>query len=440
MNPDIPVKWVSRASIVIEDRQRRQVSQKKLDELVKSIETVGLLHPVILRSSGTTYRLVAGERRLRAIQLLQKDYNFGPHLVPWDQVPALVIGENITEYEAALIELEENLRREDLSWQDEARALARLVTLKGSAAEASVVLAKAQDIAPVTARNKIAKAMRVAPLLDDPDVASAQSLRQADAKVRLRQASEAPFSFDLVCGDATVHILDEPDNHYDIIFLDPPYGIGANDWRGMPNHPYDDKRDTTLALMKQIAPELMRVAREGAHLWCFCDIDSFTFFRQTLASVGFRVLRTPVVWNKLSVQGSTPMVDVRIRRNYELLLFALKNPPRDVNRLTPDVINVPHTQFPPHGAAKSPEIYSHLLELSATPTSRILDPFAGTAPSLEAARRAGLAARGFEISQEVCELARKRWAISVETTKTPALAKEGLELAGEFGIWEEESS
>lgn len=428
-----PVKWLSRASIVIPPRQRSELNPKKLSDLVKSIETVGLLHPVIVRPNGKTYLLVTGERRMRAIEALRKDYSFGPHLVPWDQIPALVVGENISEYEAALIELEENLRREDLSWQDEARALVKLVELKGGPTAAGEVVAEAQGIAPITARAKIAKAIRVVKNLEDPEIANSPSLRQAEAKVRAREveATKDP-GFDLIQGDVLQHIFDEPDGKYSVIFLDPPYGMGADKWRGMTLHPYEDSKTNTVDLLRKISPELFRVAAPGAHLWCFCDIDLFIFLRHLFTEAGFKVMRTPLIWHKVTVQGSTPLVDIRIRRSYELILFGMKAPYRDVNKLTNDVLSVEHTFFSPHGAAKPVEIYEALLDLSGTQTSYVLDPFAGTAPSLEACRRRKIPARGYEISQEVCQLAKARWSLPLDEKRTPQIIREGRELLEEL--------
>lgn len=81
----------------------------KMDELVRSIQTRGVLEPLLLRKVGETYELVAGERRLRAAQR-----------VGLTEVPAIIVElDDIGSLEVALIE---NLQREDLNPVDEARA------------------------------------------------------------------------------------------------------------------------------------------------------------------------------------------------------------------------------------------------------------------------------------------------------------------------------
>jgi ParB/RepB/Spo0J family partition protein len=62
-------------SIIAWDRHRKDLGD--LAPLARSIEDVGLLHPIVVRSDGL---LIAGERRLRACQKLE-----------WDKVPVTVI-------------------------------------------------------------------------------------------------------------------------------------------------------------------------------------------------------------------------------------------------------------------------------------------------------------------------------------------------------------
>ena len=87
-----------------------------LDELARSIQSKGLLEPIVVhdRGEGTSprYHVVAGERRFRAA-----------HLAELTEVPA-VIGV-YTEAEALDVALIENLQRQDMSVLDEARAFRR---------------------------------------------------------------------------------------------------------------------------------------------------------------------------------------------------------------------------------------------------------------------------------------------------------------------------
>lgn len=83
--------------------QPREVFQaKEINELAESINTHGLLQPIVVREFRGRYQLVAGERRFRAALKLG-----------WTQVPATVI--DATDREMAELALVENLQRKDLN-------------------------------------------------------------------------------------------------------------------------------------------------------------------------------------------------------------------------------------------------------------------------------------------------------------------------------------
>jgi ParB family chromosome partitioning protein len=93
---------------------RKVFPEEKIAELMQSIKTYGLLHPIIVRKAGKHYELVAGERRLRACSQLK-----------WTMIPAVV--KNISANAMATIALIENLQREDLSYFEEAAGYDRLL-------------------------------------------------------------------------------------------------------------------------------------------------------------------------------------------------------------------------------------------------------------------------------------------------------------------------
>lgn len=94
---------------------RRQFDEQELQELAASIETYGLLQPVLVRPrSNSWYELIAGERRVRAVRLLGRS-----------TIPALV--RDLEDQDVALLALLENLQRQDLSFWEEAEGYARLL-------------------------------------------------------------------------------------------------------------------------------------------------------------------------------------------------------------------------------------------------------------------------------------------------------------------------
>ena len=93
-----------------------------LDQLVQSIAAVGQLQPIIVeRMPGEGDVLIAGQRRLQAMQLGAQQYPDNPHLAKG--IRALVVEGPLGVYERRAVQLAENLARKDLSQVDKGRAL-----------------------------------------------------------------------------------------------------------------------------------------------------------------------------------------------------------------------------------------------------------------------------------------------------------------------------
>ena len=77
-------------------RQRKLIDKNKVIELAESIAANGLLHAIVCMQQGNTLRLVAGDRRLHAIELLysaDRLFSFNGAIVPAGQVPYVLITE-----------------------------------------------------------------------------------------------------------------------------------------------------------------------------------------------------------------------------------------------------------------------------------------------------------------------------------------------------------
>jgi ParB family chromosome partitioning protein len=94
---------------------RRTFDQARLAELAESIRTRGVLQPIVVTPlAGGSFELVAGERRLRAAQMVELE-----------TIPALV--RDTDDWERLDLALAENMARVDLNAVEEARACAMLV-------------------------------------------------------------------------------------------------------------------------------------------------------------------------------------------------------------------------------------------------------------------------------------------------------------------------
>ncbi len=93
---------------------RQNYDETKLADLKASIKEKGVLQPILVRKSGDGYEVVAGERRLRAARALNLE-----------QVPVII--KNVTDREALVLALVENIQREELNAIEEALGFKRLM-------------------------------------------------------------------------------------------------------------------------------------------------------------------------------------------------------------------------------------------------------------------------------------------------------------------------
>jgi len=93
---------------------RTQLDEKALDELCESVAAMGVIEPIIVRPQANgRYQVVAGERRVKASYMCEKY-----------KIPAVV--RQMSDEQAMMMTVVENLLREDLSVLDQARAYLRL--------------------------------------------------------------------------------------------------------------------------------------------------------------------------------------------------------------------------------------------------------------------------------------------------------------------------
>lgn len=98
-----------------EGQPRRNFDEDKLQQLTSSIKEHGIIQPIILKCDGSTYTIIAGERRWRAAKL-----------AGLKEVPAIIM--DIAEKQVLEISLIENIQREDLNPIEEAQAYSKLIS------------------------------------------------------------------------------------------------------------------------------------------------------------------------------------------------------------------------------------------------------------------------------------------------------------------------
>lgn len=100
------------------EQPRVHFDEGALEELADSIRERGVLQPILLRSNGDDYMIIAGERRWRAAQRARLH-----------AIPAIV--REIDESTTAELALIENIQREDLNALEEAEGYRQLIQRHG---------------------------------------------------------------------------------------------------------------------------------------------------------------------------------------------------------------------------------------------------------------------------------------------------------------------
>lgn len=416
------------------ERQRQNFAPSALEDLATSIDQNGLIHPPAFRynEAQSKFILVAGERRVRAmLSLIEmgKCIRCGDTPYAADHIPILNLGA-ISDRESFEAELAENVQRENLTWQERAKAEAKLHAFRSEQAAsigatqtltdtATEVLqrSKPDAVAEGWALTDVSTRIRLAAHLDDPDVQAARTQKDAVKVIRQKQiAAEnavAAQAFDatasphkLLEGDALALLPTIASESIDVLLTDPPYGIDAQAFGAQAGvaHNYQDSPEYFSELIQTLATESYRVCKSLAHAYVFCDPRRFGAIQFEFELAGWAVWPIPLIWAKGN--GMLPRPEHAPRRTYECILFASKGD-KLVKCVKPDVITVGAVRNLQHGAQKPIELYVDLLSRSANPGDVILDPFAGSGTIFPAANQCKLLAVAIELEPanlNICKL------------------------------------
>lgn len=412
------------------DRQRKDLGN--LDELAESMKKYGLIQPIVVDDIDF---LIAGERRLRAAIILG-----------WDDID-VKRKSALTELEREEIELEENVRRKELSWQEAVAAKARIHELQ----QAMYGVAKSgkgkvehswsmRDTASLLGESvgatsqdiSLSQMMKIAPeLANEPSKKAALrkfrviAERFALQELAKRSSVKEDTSVQLVNGLASDHIKTLDDASIDLVVTDPPWGIdidkmatGGVGWiwhRDERGETFDDSMDMNEDDKSQfgvwkgpfghpaflsIIPDLARVMKAGAHLYVFCSMENFFVYAEELTSVGFTVRSRPLIWVK-NKQTFTS-VFWKIAGKHEICLFAHKGAAsRVLNAPANDILayDVPENRI--HVTEKPVSMLRYLIELSSAEGDMVYDPFGGSFSTARAAKLSNRRCVSCELDKDI---------------------------------------
>ena len=398
-------------SITVEEgRQRRKLEQ--IDELAASIKRNGLLHPIVVLRDG---KLVAGERRLTAMKELGEK-----------EIPVHYLDE-LAPFEAKAIELEENIKRVNLTWKESCLAAAEYHELRKTTEDEWTQQNTADSIG--LSRQHISRLLIVARALNQGNslVAAATNFDAAYRVIKREQqravateAAQIVFSG----GDdpAAESKKDEPKHkllvadfrewaksykgrRFNFIHCDFPYGIGyqKTGYAGSETwNKYDDSAEALTVLLDAIMKHKDKLFFPSAHLMFWLSMNSYTFVVKELTDNGFRVNPMPLIWHK--DRGIIPDPDRGPRQVYETTLLASLGD----RKIVKPVANATYQPVKKvgHISTKSQPMLEHFFSLVVDGLTEMLDPTCGSGSALGAAIALG-AKRvvGVDINAEYIEAA-----------------------------------
>lgn len=454
------MRFIKRSALVIqENRQRQEFDATAMEELKNSIEDRGLMHPIVIRNTDAGPVLVAGERRLRAIDdiwALGGSFTCDEQSVAPGMLPVVGLGD-LSPLEAEEAELDENLKRKDLTWQEHAAAVSKLHSLRQAQKTVKIVMpdglpglrVEAHTVADTALevlgrsdgayQDSIRKEIIVAKhLSSNPEVAKAKSAdeafkilkRQETAKENAKLAATVSAQFtvkdhELLRGSCLDLLYEDRFTaKFDVILTDPPYGIDADQFgdsggklAGI-DHQYDDSHESWQKLMSLWAGLSFRVSKPQAHAYVFCDIDRFHELKGFMAAAGWYVFRTPLIIHKLN-SGRVPRPEHGPRRQWEMVLYAIKGD-KPVTHIYPDVIQSSADDQMAHGAQKPVAVYQNLLQRSVRAGDHVLDSFAGSGTIFPACHTLRCRGTGIEMNPTYQGLCVQRLK-DIELADMPAL-------------------
>lgn len=395
---------------------------KHIQELADSIKRQGFINPICVAPSVEQpgkYELIAGERRWRA-----------SCLAGLSEVP-VTFRSHQTDLERKIMELEENTHREGLDWQEEAELHAQIdehrKLLDGSWNQKQTAELVGVSPAHVNLQIAMAKKLRENPAIAKeirernlPINAAAQVMKAKENNEkmeRLRSAGKLEITTDLKLGDCRELIKLLPPASVDLCITDPPYGLekleairegGGSRMSGhaLMGDDHNSNITAVLQLLREMAPELVRVMKPGGHIYIFTAFQYAGQFIEALAPLEFQP--PGLVWVRGSVEeekykSTTPGYGYNYLSCTEYVLM-FHNPPRS-RRLAKNMPNIlQHPEVPKnlrvYPTEKPQSLLKDLIAQSSTLGDTVLDFTAGSASTLKAARALGRKSIGFEKNQE----------------------------------------
>lgn len=390
------------------ERQRRTIDPRHIEALADSLRRNGLIHPVVVTREG---QLVAGECRTLAARS-----------IGWSHI-SVQFQDELDEETLLSIELEENIKRKDIEWQERTAAIHKIHNLRLAANPDWTHADTASSIG--LSRNRVTEHLTVAGRMDDPDIGKADSF--VKALTRATNKADREFADSIHMGRGPTHTHQSPvlsadfndwalsytGIKFNLIHCDFPYGINAHQHKGQNSRlqaDYDDGEEVYWQLIKTLGATIDNFCSPSAHMVFWFSPKTYCATQQALAQIeGFVFDPYPLIWIRgngdAPNSGIAPVPYKRPRLVYDMAFFGTRGDRTIVRAKANAFVAPPEREYHPH--EKSEAALRHWFEMCVDTNTRLFDPTCGSGSALRAAFSLGASSvLGLELNEEYAKDAR----------------------------------
>lgn len=396
-----------------EKRQRRDLSD--IEVLMDSIRRLGLIHPPVVTRE---LELVSGERRYTACTRLG-----------WPTIPVQYVDE-IDPWHLRAIELEENIKRQDISWQDQVMAVRGYHALRGDSEPNWNIGDTAEAIGltkqytgkllqvgdEVVAGNKmVMEAQKLTTAVGITDrLFERREQRLLDKVHETFGVPSTPQDQSIITDDFITWVQEVEGLRFNLVHCDFPYGIEADTFNqgAAPSHGgYLDTKEHWQQLVDGLAIAVRRICAPSCHLmfWFAMRKGDSRLYESTIRALefmGWNINPLPLIWMKSDGIGIIPDPERGPRQIYETCLLGSRGDRKIVRAKANAYASPTDSKF--HMSTKPEPMLRHFFEMLVDENTVLLDPTCGSGSALRAAESLGAKfVLGLEINDEFAELARR---------------------------------
>lgn len=431
--------------------QRKE--EANVDALADSIRRIGLLHPIVVDEDD---RLVAGGNRLAAFKLLAKT---DPQT--YGRIPATTKAD-LAETARRVIELEENVKRTDLKWQEQAESIVVLDEMLIKCEPNWIIEDRAAYVgyaltqytrylmagrAVIAGNDRVIQAPTMTaalnilererarhegnvlnslveelaampqkptqdelPLEGDPlDVPSALLPQTKSPAVAMPQEVFVNANFiDWIRGYSGPK--------FNLVHCDFPYGInhGKSGQGGAQSRwdAYEDGEDVYWTLLREFLQNRDKFMLTTCHVMFWFSMKFYTETIQMINQLApeIDVNYNPLIWHKTDNKGIIRDVNHTPRHVYETALLMTRGQ-RPIIKAVGDAYGAPTRKSEAgHISEKPVPVLKHFFQMFIDQYSEVLDPTAGSGSAIRAAHSMGASrVLGVELNPEYCAFAQKEF-------------------------------